>query len=361
MKKTCITLVAALMAIAANALTYNVTVPEGTNACYLAGAMNSWSFTEMTKVDDTHYTIEAGEGEYKYTCGPAWKYVEKTADGEEMNNRTYSENDVVAKWAEVYTPSGNNPNPTDVKYYIKNNWNAGGWTWEEMSPNADKTEWSYTNVFGGTGVNINTEGSDSGAAWFPVDQIGGDAIAAGQKVTFTYNVAAKTVSAKVDGGNGGNTNPDPKPEGEGTYYYKGYINGADVNDDQVWNDFSEGIAEYDFTEKSYIFVVYQVHGVPGVQYMAESYVDGPSHATLVTSGQEKFAVPAGKGNLYLYDNGDGSLEISLEVIPGKTLVGGTPTALPQVTNTNSASKRIENGRVVIIRDGVRYSAQGARL
>lgn len=37
-------------------VTVNVTVPEGTPACYFYGAMSDNQFVEMTKVDDTHYT-----------------------------------------------------------------------------------------------------------------------------------------------------------------------------------------------------------------------------------------------------------------------------------------------------------------
>ncbi|MBO7291930.1 MAG: lipoprotein, partial [Bacteroidaceae bacterium] len=33
----------AMFALSAMALTYNVTVPAGTNACYIAGDMNGWS------------------------------------------------------------------------------------------------------------------------------------------------------------------------------------------------------------------------------------------------------------------------------------------------------------------------------
>jgi hypothetical protein len=89
-------------------LTYNVTVPEGTVFCYIVGDMNGWAFTnEMTKVDDTHYTITLSDVHdgmgYKYCCGPDWAYEEKTADGENVANRTYSENDVVAAWASIYT------------------------------------------------------------------------------------------------------------------------------------------------------------------------------------------------------------------------------------------------------------------
>ena len=111
-------------------LVYNVTVPAGTNACYIAGEMNAWKHTEMTKVDATHYTLEiAGATQamkYKYCSGPDWAYVEKTATGEELQDRTYSANDVVATWAAVYDPNGTDPNPNpnpdpDDAYYVTGN------------------------------------------------------------------------------------------------------------------------------------------------------------------------------------------------------------------------------------------------
>ena len=92
-------------------VTYNVTVPEGTYACYIAGEMNEWTHQEMNKVDDTHYTITiegaTTEMKYKYCSGPEWQYVEKDANGNDVPDRTYAENDVVASWAAIY-----NPNPT---------------------------------------------------------------------------------------------------------------------------------------------------------------------------------------------------------------------------------------------------------
>ncbi len=124
-------------------LTYNVTVPEGTCACYIAGDMTGWSHTEMTKVDDTHYTITiegATEAHgYKYCSGPDWAYVEKNDDGSEMSqNRTYSENDVVARWASVYNPgvveeegltyTVTVPEGTETCYI------CGAWDWSAFLP-----------------------------------------------------------------------------------------------------------------------------------------------------------------------------------------------------------------------------------
>jgi hypothetical protein len=92
-----------------NNTTYNVTVPATTKACYIAGEMNNWNFTPMNMVDNTHYTITipgANPGaQYKYSSGPAWNYVEKAADGGEIQNRAYTPNDVVESWASVYDPT----------------------------------------------------------------------------------------------------------------------------------------------------------------------------------------------------------------------------------------------------------------
>ncbi len=91
--------------------TFNVTVPEGTDACYLVGSLNAWNIGEpiaMTKVDDTHYTYTAEEdltgAEYKYVHGAEWAKVEKNADGSEMGNRVVNAavmNDTVAMWADA--------------------------------------------------------------------------------------------------------------------------------------------------------------------------------------------------------------------------------------------------------------------
>ena len=108
-------------------VTYNVTVPAGTKACYIAGEMNTWSFTEMTKVDETHYTITIAEAttamKYKYCSGPDWAYVEMQADGvTDVQDRTYSANDVVESWKAVYEPAGEEPgdDPVDPETAVDN-------------------------------------------------------------------------------------------------------------------------------------------------------------------------------------------------------------------------------------------------
>lgn len=93
-------------------MTFNVKVPAGTLNCYIAGNFTDpqWgSFVLMTPVTDSTFTLTVtGAGvanpsavEYKYTCGKDWAYVEKDANGNEIGNRHWAENDVVASWASV--------------------------------------------------------------------------------------------------------------------------------------------------------------------------------------------------------------------------------------------------------------------
>ena len=97
-------------------LTYNVTVPAETKVCYIAGEMNGWTQQAMTKIDNTHYSINIPGAttsmQYKYCSGPGWVYVENTANG---NNRPYTANDIVTSWSQVYDPS---VIPVDVTYNV---------------------------------------------------------------------------------------------------------------------------------------------------------------------------------------------------------------------------------------------------
>ncbi|MDX9919473.1 MAG: T9SS type A sorting domain-containing protein [Paludibacter sp.] len=120
-----------------SALTYTVTVPAGTKACYITGEMNGWSpsATPLTKVNETTYTIDLPTAtetmKYQYLSGPDWKYIEKNADGSGVTDRTWSAADVVANWASVFTPDEREVTiealvPNDVKVlYLVGSFN--GW------------------------------------------------------------------------------------------------------------------------------------------------------------------------------------------------------------------------------------------
>jgi len=96
-----------------SALVYNVTVPAGTEACFISGTMNNWSsplVNRMNKVDATHFTLDIPTAlvtdSFKYYSGPEWKYEERDANGIALaKNRGYKDADVVANWAVVYLTS----------------------------------------------------------------------------------------------------------------------------------------------------------------------------------------------------------------------------------------------------------------
>lgn len=164
-------------------------------------------------------------------------------------------------------------------------------------------------------------------------------------VAGTYNIYIKMKMnddiwyIELAGGDTPGTDPGTDPgtgDGNPRYYWKGYVDGQDV-EPSAETLFIDGISEISFSEAAYVFVLYQVDGQEGVQYMTSEFVDNShSHATLSVNGggkYEKWQVPAGTTQLYLYDNGDGSLEISSEVIEGKTLAipGGVKDAVENVT------------------------------
>ena len=135
MKKLLLSIFAGLVCSVTTAMadvTFTVNVPAGTKQCYVVGALpqlSSWSAgaaVPMNRVGEkdqftvtitgiTAADVSASEG-YKYICGPDWKYVEKTASGGEVTNRTTVGNpDVVASWAAVYENVG-----------ITENWTIAG-------------------------------------------------------------------------------------------------------------------------------------------------------------------------------------------------------------------------------------------
>ena len=95
--------------------------------------MNEWKHQEMTKVDETHYTITIATAtatmKYKYCSGPDWAYVEMQADGTtDVQDRTYAANDVVEAWKAVYEPAGEDPTPGEPKDIIVKAKVPAAWT-----------------------------------------------------------------------------------------------------------------------------------------------------------------------------------------------------------------------------------------
>ena len=149
MKKLLLSLLALSLPNLSNGVTYNVTVPTGTKACYIAGEMNNWTQQAMNKVDETHYTLDIASAttaqQYKYCSGPAWAYEELDASGNPPSNRSYTSSDVVIQWRAVYDPSvvvvNENvtytvavPEETDVCYFAGQ---STSWVYKQMAKKDD--------------------------------------------------------------------------------------------------------------------------------------------------------------------------------------------------------------------------------
>ena len=118
-----------------NLITFTVKVPTGTIECYVTGAplWESGEFLPMEAVEgeENMFTItttkEVINGTaWKYCSGPSWDYVEKNADGGDVDNRTVAgDPDVVASWARVYDPDFE---PIDPYYAIRGLNGDASWT-----------------------------------------------------------------------------------------------------------------------------------------------------------------------------------------------------------------------------------------
>ena len=159
----------------------------------------------------------------------------------------------------------------------------------------------------------------------------------------------------------GDVPPVTPPTAESYWYWKGYVDGQDINNEIDGGIFDCGESSIEVAENGYIFVVYQVKGVPGVQYMASSFVDGPTHATLSTTGSDKLHIPAGSYTLYLYDNGDGTVELAFEAMSGKKLVDCTGQGIEKTQVTDKARKTIIDGQLRIIVGDKVFDATGRQL
>lgn len=117
MRKSLLTMLSYIIGAAAmSAVTFNVTVPDDTKQCFIAGDFNGWdagNAIELTSSGENTFTltlddvtVDAAQKGYKYLCGQDWLYVEKGADGEELDNRTVvNEMDEVLNWASMPNPS----------------------------------------------------------------------------------------------------------------------------------------------------------------------------------------------------------------------------------------------------------------
>lgn len=354
-------------------LTYNVTVPAGTNACYIAGEMNGWSQQEMTKVDDTHYTITIVGAttamKYKYCSGPAWDYEELNADGSPVADRTHSENDVVAKWKKVYNPNPTvdpEPDPT-YDYYVVGTFNS----WANPDPDHGMTlvgDVYKATVTLNVGANMlkvtngtwdNAKGFDAmGAEYEEVSNDTQDGnilitLTEGKDVVVVYNATTGKVTFE------GLTEKVVVTPDVITYVLMGVGNDWTTGIALTKNETAEYGEEYvllgqEIAEGDAVKVVTLVNGVAKAwcgnvdEYSVEHSADDMGNIVLAP----------GKYDFYFKVNDPATADDDIIYIDGEAYPE-VPTALDNIDATVAPVKAIVNGQLVITKDGVQYNAQGA--
>jgi hypothetical protein len=164
------------------------------------------------------------------------------------------------------------------------------------------------------------------------------------------------------GGNPGGGGGNPGGDGDAYWYWKGDVDGVPVQNELDGGLFDGGISEITVNNEAYIFVMYQKKGVAGVQYMTDGWKGKEvTHVTMVTSGNDKLYIPAGTYTLYLYDNGDGSVELSREQLAGKKLMDTGGQGIENTQVTEKAHKVFIDGQLRIVRGDKVFDATGRQL
>ena len=450
MKKIFFLFAALISAMTMSAVTYNVTVPAGTKACYIAGEMNSWSFTEMTKVDDTHYTLELADAtdamKYKYCSGPGWAYVEKTANGEEVADRTYFVEDVVEAWAAVYEPSATPEEPGEtkditVKAKVPAEWTntITAWVWptggegKEVTPTQEGEWYVYTqncaelNIIFKNGEGWNGDANQTvdmkftestcieiaageGKATYTVVDCGGETPNPGTGLTYNVTVPEGTKACYIAGAMNAWTQQE-MTKVDDTHYtitiadatttmeYK-YCSGPSWDYVECGADDSE-LANRVYSENDVVAkwrAVYDPNGStpvdpkPDTNITVKAKVPAAWTNTITVwvwaaglEGQE--AVPTKEGDWYVYThtgselniifkngegwNGDANQTVDMkftestciEITAGEgkatyTVVDCDTTPVEDIVVKQNATKFIQNGQLVVLRDGVLYNVLG---
>ena len=355
-------------------------------------ATGGWTVTETAKYDfylkliygaDELYVVKQGSGDTKFymknnwNAGADWTWKEMTKDGDNFKlenvvfggsgvNYNTSETDEGAAWVEVADILGDKIaakdtvtfvlNPTaktvtativgkyiptgDVQYFMKNNWNAGAdWTWKEMTKDGDNYKLENV-VYGGTGVNYNTEATDANATWVAEEDILGDKIAAKDTVTLTLNPVAGTVTAKLIGKYQEGTEPE-NAYGlmiNGTTFVKAELNPATANEYMALGvELTAGQTLQVFDKANNVGWVITNWNEGSYQFTIEN-----DKYVVTETAKYDFYFKLDFGNDYIY-------------VAKKE----TPSAIDNLmAPANEMRKVMIDGKLYILRDGKVYSVQG---
>ena len=375
-------------------LTYTVTVPAGTEKCYIVGAFaaSNWNtFVEMDKVtgENNKFTITitgAKESDgYKYARGEGWEYVEVKENGEGIDNRAWTANDVVAKWADIIsyvlmgvnhdwttgiplTKNGDNEymllnqtitRATDaIKVVTLTNGTATAWC-------GDVDSYSDATYTGGGEDNIVLEDGIYDF-YFKVSD---------EKIYIDQTTLLRTGTNKY----GTIYIPYTPASVSGATFYQVAGKGTENGQDGVYLESVDKVE----AGKPYI---YERTGnqVVKIVFSGEKATNGGAVNGLIGTDTKSTHVPV--YNYILINNTfcktDGSSKVrgyrayldlnavtggKPQPMPGRRYIGmsvqgeNETTGVEDLFTTEAPAKVIENGQLIIIREGVKYNVQGQKL
>lgn len=315
------------IALVPEKLTYTVTVPAGTKQCYIAGDMNGWTAQSMTPGGANKFTISFDNvtifTEYKYTCKDGedrWAYVEKKNGNGPVDNRTYNANDVVERWNRIDISDGENAaiigshkGKGVVEVQVNRQFEAGK-LYTLSLPFTMSEKSNIENIFG------------DGTIVYEFSKLEKD----DEDLVLYFNDAIATIEAG-------------KP-----YLIKP---GQDVDGFRYEN------VDVDDTNKSV------TNSVDGTTVTMESVLSVAANA--MTNGKYWLA---SNNILYRTNTSLLSLRAVFDIQSTKANIRArvafgenVETGFDNIITTDAPVKVIQNGQLIIIRDGVKYNVQGQKL
>ena len=365
---------------------FHATTPAGTRNCYVTGSFNTWGgFQEMEKVADDEFAYSywgtaatKANVEYKYCAGPDWGYVEKTSEGAEMANRTWAANDVVARWAARpitvhFAFTGESPWATTYAH-VWNTANPGSpkhaYPGETAAANASHAGWVDFDVPYPTynSILFNNGGSGEGnqTADITIDGTAEEVFVASNAFATASKVIVHT-NADGYATYYGDVRADV-PAGITNVYTATYTSGTYVTLNDEADFIAKGIpahtgvilkgeADTDY-EFAYDWLAAGASdNVNSLSGTVAAYSRNLSKVTYVLSRQNDVTA------LYKYEGtmlpaNKACLELNAEAAAPVIRIIGEATNIQNLEGQQKTIKFIENGRVLIMKDGITYDVMG---
>ena len=249
--------------------------------------------------------------------------------------------------------------PVQVTYKIKHPWGGGSWTWKDLTEDTDGT-WYIADIYGGAGCNVDPK--VLGKDWISSPTLVNEP-ASGDSCLFVVNPLATTEAEIITITKLGSTDTVPVPPTP-----VDTLRLYEIGNNQDWDPTAaiemtataDSIFEGDFAFTAdtiwFAFITVKPETADWNLVNANRY-GGATNNELVLNGTYNLA----KGE-YGFKANSGEYHIVVN-IPAMTMTiqKKTSEGLNDMKADDQVMKIYENGQIYIIRNGVRYTAAGAKV